>query len=357
MVEHPVHPAQPIELLLPGVVGTDYWRQLAQGRTQQQVKTLEEPAQLPTDQVALIHRRQQVDSRQRFTIAMQRQCGRFQPVTVERAASLGTQGIKPGRCIAGPETRIHLDESVPRHADIQVHQFALVTKMFQGLDHPLQSLNHQRIAALTIERMQLHGNSQGTRHLLHCTQVTAFGRCHLERIARFRPGHAIEQQGAVAYRTAEHTLHRQAVPGFVQERPHGNQPAAGLQAKQTAGRSRHPDRTATIGGMGNGHHTAGNCCCRTTAGTTGAAVQVPGVAGRAAQARFGGGADGQFRRGGAPQGDQPGPAKTLHQERIGRTAGTLCQAAAELVGAALHADRQVLDQKRHAVQRPFSAGG
>ena len=62
----------------------------------------------------------------------------------------------------------------------------------------------------------------------------------------------------------------------------------GFQAEQTAIRRRNTDRTAAIGGMGDGQDAGRHRCRGAARGTTGGILQVPGVAASPQQGGFGG---------------------------------------------------------------------
>ena len=173
-----------------------------------------------------------------------------------------------------------------------------------------------------------------------------------ERRAGVGTVQGVEHARGIAHAARQHVLTRRAFPAFAFLGSGRDAAATGAQPEQAAVRSRDADRAAAVGGPRHRHDAGSNRRSRTTGRPAGRAIRIPGVACRSKQHGFGLCLQRQLRGRGFAEDNQAGREKTVDDLGVlGRSPGS--QRAAARRGrhtGVMLAD--VLDQKRHAGERP-----
>ena len=166
-------------------------------------------------------------------------------------------------------------------------------------------------------------------------------------------GGGVEDLGRVGDGAGDRALDHRAHPVL---RPPRDATAAGLEADQPAVGGRDADRAATVVGVGDREHAAGDRGGGTAGGAARRAARVPGVAAVAVAVVLGHGDRAELGRVGAPAEDEAGREQFLdHQlallaRPLGGSVGAEGQRPAGDGG-------QVLDRDRHAKEGRLLAGG
>ena len=155
------------------------------------------------------------------------------------------------------------------------------------------------------------GDAQPARIGTDLVEVGASRRRRAVGVAGPGAARRVQEGGAVAHAQGDRVLGGEPAAPLAEIGRHGVAPAGRLEADESAAGGRGPDRAETVRGVRRGQHPRADRGGRATARAAGDACVVPGVLGRAVQARLAGEAQTELAGVGPPEDDHAGPLQPL----------------------------------------------
>ena len=177
------------------------------------------------------------------------------------------------------------------------------------------------------------------------------------RVARRGTGGGVEQPGRVAHRTSDGVLDGPAADDVAVLRSDRVASAGGFEPEQSAGRRRIADRSAEVVGVGHRHHARCDGGGRSAARAARRAIEAPRVARRAERERLARRGHAELGRVRLAEHDEAGPLEAQRELGVVVRHVVAQETRALAEPHALHLERQVFDQERHAAERSARAGG
>lgn len=161
--EHSGHLFLAIQCLLTHIVLADDGLGAGLRRRQKHVVVAEQSANLSGNDIALEHRVQQLGRAQLLSESVKGERGRLQGRFVYGTISSSGDGVDPGGCVAGPESRIQFCEDFPAQAYIRDNGSDVVARVLRCLTDSVQAAAYRRCCRLAVEGMALYGDAKRPR--------------------------------------------------------------------------------------------------------------------------------------------------------------------------------------------------